>query len=166
MSRVSAHGSPRRGNAITEIAENSVSQALTKPSRENVYSVISSLEAETLANHLLDAESRSQIAAKTQKEAETFFSSISEGSPGVGRENEFRHISVTALPPWPTKGCHQCHLYHPAHTSYAWAGQGMRPSYGLRLNSTLNVRLRRKSSCTNRQLTTKNGGKCRIRQLR
>jgi len=51
--------------------------AVTKPGRENVYSAITSLEAETLTNHLLDAESRSRIAAKMQKEAEMVFSSIS-----------------------------------------------------------------------------------------
>ena len=55
--------------------------AVTKPSRENVYSAISSLEAESITNHLLDAESRSQIAAKMQKEAETFFAGISAGLP-------------------------------------------------------------------------------------
>jgi hypothetical protein len=54
---------------------------VTKPGRENVYSAISSLEAETLANDLLDAESRSQIAVKMQKEAETFFAGISDGLP-------------------------------------------------------------------------------------
>ena len=87
-----------RSNAITDIMQNSVSQAVTKPSRENVYSAISSLEAESITNHLLDAESRSQIAAKMQKEAETFFVAISEELPAGLTRDDFHHISVTALP--------------------------------------------------------------------
>jgi hypothetical protein len=52
--------------------------ALTKPGRENVYNAISALDVENITNHLLDPTSRSLIAAKMQKEAETFFSSISD----------------------------------------------------------------------------------------
>jgi hypothetical protein len=76
--------------------------AVTRPSRDDVYNAISSLEAENIANHLLDVESRSQIAVKMRKEAETFFSSISPQLPQRLTRNEFPHISVTALPP--------CHL--------------------------------------------------------
>ena len=55
--------------------------AATKPSRENAYSAISGLELENITNHLLDAESRSQIAAKMQKAPENVFAGISDGLP-------------------------------------------------------------------------------------
>lgn len=64
-----------------EILEDRGILAVTKPSRENVYSAISGLEVENITNHLLDAESRSQIAVKMQKEAENFFNGISAGLP-------------------------------------------------------------------------------------
>jgi len=53
---------------------------VTRPSRNDVYNAISALDVENITNHLLDPASRSLIAAKMQKEAETFFSSISDES--------------------------------------------------------------------------------------
>jgi len=61
---VSAHGTPRRGNGITEIAENSVTQAVTEPPTENVYDISSLLESENTPNPLRYSELRSQITVK------------------------------------------------------------------------------------------------------
>ena len=87
---------------------------ITKVSSENVYNIISLPEIETAAKLLGDCQGPSETASKLQKESETFFSSTSDGLPrqligltpedwfdrvGRGSENEFRHISVTALPP-------------------------------------------------------------------
>jgi hypothetical protein len=56
--------------------------AVTKAGSENVYSLISALESTGLrVGELGDSQSPSEIAAKLQKEAELFFSSISEGLP-------------------------------------------------------------------------------------
>jgi hypothetical protein len=55
--------------------------AATKPSSENVYSIISLPEAEAPVNLLGDSGSPSEITLKMQKEAETFFSAISDGLP-------------------------------------------------------------------------------------
>lgn len=51
--------------------------ASSKPSRDNVYSLISESKIENLTKIVLGSEKSSQIAAKLKEEAETFFSSIS-----------------------------------------------------------------------------------------
>lgn len=55
--------------------------AATKPSGENVYTLILSGDSDNLTVPLLDAKSRSEISQKMQKEAETFFAGISQGLP-------------------------------------------------------------------------------------
>jgi hypothetical protein len=55
--------------------------ARTKPSGENVYTVISAPESATPPETLLDSESSSIPTDKLQKEAEMFFSGISPGLP-------------------------------------------------------------------------------------
>jgi len=55
--------------------------AITKPSSENVYSVISGLEPRDAENELRNPQFRREITTKLQKEAELFFSLISEGLP-------------------------------------------------------------------------------------
>jgi len=101
--------------------------AVTKPGRENVYSALSSLEAENIANHLLDAESRSQITAKMRKEAETVFSSISDESAreltGLTPEDCWTHLPAKHQPLTPfLLGVQFCNSvlsllprYHPAY---------------------------------------------------
>lgn len=106
-----ALGSPDRGNAVTEIMQNSVSQAVTKPLTESVHNIISLSESENAPNPLRYSESRSQITVKMQNEAEICFSDISGGPPQVGSGNDFHHISVIALlgPGLPTGGtCDTC----------------------------------------------------------
>jgi hypothetical protein len=72
--------------------------ALTKPSREIVYTFISDIEVQNGLEQTADPKSATQTYSDLQKEAESFFSSISERAAQVGGENNFRHISVTALP--------------------------------------------------------------------
>jgi len=55
--------------------------AVTKPSSENVYSIISSFETKETHSLLGDDQSPSMIAAELQKEAESFFSSVLDGLP-------------------------------------------------------------------------------------
>jgi hypothetical protein len=52
--------------------------ALTKPSREIVYTFISDIEAQNGLEQTADSESAAQTYSDLQKEAESFFSSISE----------------------------------------------------------------------------------------
>jgi len=61
VSRVSTHGTPGRGNGITEIAENSVTQAVTEPPTENIHDISSLPESENTPNPLRDSELRSEI---------------------------------------------------------------------------------------------------------
>jgi hypothetical protein len=70
VSRVSAHGSPRRGNGITEIAENSIRQALPKPSTTNVHDLDPDLESEIMPKETADPESAVIMAAELREEAE------------------------------------------------------------------------------------------------
>jgi hypothetical protein len=98
MSRVSTHGTPRRGNGITEIAENSVSQALTEQSGRNVYSLVPDVESEISPRVAADPESAAFMATNLQKAAETSLPSTSPFSRRGGHGNDYRHISVTALP--------------------------------------------------------------------
>jgi len=70
VSRVSAHGSPRRGNGITEILENSVSQAFPKHSGRNVYSSIPDLDSEIPPDKTADSESVVIMVDDLRKEAE------------------------------------------------------------------------------------------------
>jgi len=73
--------------------------ALTKPSREIVYTLISDIEVQNGLEQTADPESAAQTYSDLQKEAESFFSSISPQLPLRLTRNEFLHISVTALPP-------------------------------------------------------------------
>jgi len=70
MSRVSAHGTPKRGNGITEIAENSIRQALPKPSTTNVHDLDPDLESEIMPKETADPESAVIMAAELREEAE------------------------------------------------------------------------------------------------
>jgi len=70
VSRVSAHGSPRRGNGITEIAENSIRQALPEPDSTNVHGLDPDLESEIIPEETGDPESPAIIETDFQKEAE------------------------------------------------------------------------------------------------
>jgi hypothetical protein len=84
--------------------ENSVSQALPKQSGWNVYSLVPDVESEISPKEAADPESAVFMAIDLRKEAETSPSSTSLFPPWVGLGNDFRHISVTALPrpglPW------------------------------------------------------------------
>jgi hypothetical protein len=95
----------------TELFFSSISEEL--PERligMMVYSLVSDVDGETMLNHPADLESAAQTTTNLQKKAETFFfSSTSEFPPWVRHGNKFRHISVTALPPWPTVGFHPWH---------------------------------------------------------
>jgi len=88
--------------------------ALTKTNRQIVYTLISDIDIQTTLEQTADSESAAQTYSNLQKEAESFLSSIALNLPergirvtpqdwfdqvGHGSENEFLHISVTALPP-------------------------------------------------------------------
>jgi hypothetical protein len=79
-----------------------------------VYSLISDIDVQSKLGVAADSESAVIMADDLRKEAENFLSSIVLNVPetgigvspqdwfdrvGRGSENEFRHISVTALPP-------------------------------------------------------------------
>jgi hypothetical protein len=70
VSGVAAHGTPRRGNGITEIAENSIRQALPKPSTTNVHGLDPDLESEIMPKETADSESAVIMAAELREEAE------------------------------------------------------------------------------------------------
>ncbi len=67
--------------------------ASTKPSRENVYNLVSESEVENLTKIVSSPEQETQIAAELAKEAETFFSASSQEAPlpaiGVSVEDWF-----------------------------------------------------------------------------
>lgn len=98
MSKVSTHGTLGRGNGITEIVENSVSQALTEQSGRNVYSLVPDVESEISPRVAADPESAAFMATNLQKAAETSLPSTSPFSRRGDHGNDYRHISVTALP--------------------------------------------------------------------
>jgi len=98
VSRVPAHDTPNRGNGITEIVENSVSQALPEQSGRNVYSLVPDVESEISPRVAADPESTAFMATNLQKAAETSLPSTSPFSRRGGHGNDYRHISVTALP--------------------------------------------------------------------
>jgi hypothetical protein len=54
---------------------------VTRPSRDDVYSLISDVDAAGVLNQTGDSESPAQTRLKLQKEAETFFSSIVTNLP-------------------------------------------------------------------------------------
>ena len=87
-----------RGNTITEIMENSVSQALPKENGWNVDGLVPAIERGISPKIAADSESAVFMATNPQKTAETSLSSTSPFPPWVGLGNDFRHISVIALP--------------------------------------------------------------------
>jgi hypothetical protein len=87
-----------RGNTITEIMENSVSQALPKESGWNVDGLVPAIERGISPKVAADSESAVFMATNPQKAVETSLSSTSPFPPWVGLGNDFRHISVIALP--------------------------------------------------------------------
>jgi hypothetical protein len=99
VSRVSAYGTPRRGNGITEIVENSVRRALPRQRGHDINGVIPDLKSEIPPKETTDPESAAFMAVDLRKEPETILSSILPFSPWGGHGNDFHHISVTALPP-------------------------------------------------------------------
>jgi hypothetical protein len=54
---------------------------VTRPSRDDVYSLISDVDTASALNEMGDSESLTQTSLKLQKEAETFFSSIATNLP-------------------------------------------------------------------------------------
>jgi len=64
---MSVHGTPRRGNAITE---NSVRQALPEPGSTNVHGLAPDLESEIMPKETGDSESPATVETDFQKEAE------------------------------------------------------------------------------------------------
>ena len=95
MSKVSTHGTLGRGNGITEIAENSVSQALTEQSGRNVYSLVPDVESEISPRVAADPESAAFMATNLQKAAET---SLPSTSPFSRREATETIIVISLLP--------------------------------------------------------------------
>jgi len=96
-------------NAITDIMRKLFHMALTKPSREIVYTLISDIEVQNGLEQTADPESAAQTYSDLQKEAESFFSSISErAASGRWRKRSSPYLCyrVTALayqglPPMP-----------------------------------------------------------------
>ena len=101
---MSAFGTRRRGNAVTDIMRKLFHMVLTKPSSRNVYNLVPDLESEITPKETADPESAAFMAVDLRKEPETILSSILPFSPWGGHGNDFRHISVIALPrpglPW------------------------------------------------------------------
>jgi hypothetical protein len=95
VSKVSTHGTLGRGNGITEIAENSVSQALTEQSGRNVYSLVPDVESEISPRVAADPESAAFMATNLQKAAET---SLPSTSPFSRREATETIIVISLLP--------------------------------------------------------------------
>jgi hypothetical protein len=98
MSRVSTHGTPKRGNGITEIMENSVRQAIPRQRGHDINGFVPDLKSEIPPKETADPESAAFMAVDLRKEPETILSSILPFAPWGGHGTEFHHISVTALP--------------------------------------------------------------------
>jgi hypothetical protein len=81
VSRVSTHGTPKLGNGITEIMQNSVSQALPKPSSRNVFSLVPDLDSEITPKEAADPESAVFMATDLPKKTESGLSSTSPFPP-------------------------------------------------------------------------------------
>jgi hypothetical protein len=87
-------------NAITDIMRKLFHMALTKPSREIVSTLISDIEVQNSLEQTADPESATHTYSDLQKEAESFFSSISErAASGMGRKRFSPYLCyrVTAL---------------------------------------------------------------------
>ena len=95
---MSVHGTPRRGNGITEIVENSVRRALPRQRGYDINGLVPDLKSEIPPKETADPESAVFMTTDLRKEAETSLFSTSPFPSWVGLGNDFRHISVIALP--------------------------------------------------------------------
>jgi hypothetical protein len=115
---------PRRGNGITEIMQNSVSGLLTKPGGRIAYSLISDVKSEITPKEIADSESAAQTATNLQHEAQIYvFLDVTSHAQGMPRRRISPYLCYCVTGASPTIRFHLCHQCHPAHACHAWVGQ-------------------------------------------